>query len=316
MAPCSYSSGSRTSRKHDARRAAAGRRRPWPLGWPTWPVSAGPGHWPRRSRPSGSAPATVTRHHRRSLVKPYQWGQHSRPTPAIRGPRPRRDHGPWCITGDRAFSVHGAVRRRAPAENGAQLLGRAGPPELLERVLDIGMRSPLGRQHRGVGRRRPRRPRRDGAVLGRHDHREWRARPAGGPAWRGLRWWWRSSSTPTPTGPATASRDKARQRARAGALETAPGPCRTGSSTAASPLLVMLLAATDAGLGRVLARQLPGRRSACARRWASPPTAATSALCSWATRMTTTPRRARSTGDGGSGRGRAPGTVGCGAPSG
>ena len=62
-------------------------------------------------------------------------------------------------------------------------------------------------------------------------------------------------------------------------------------------VMVMLLAAADAGLGRVLPRELPGRGRPCAPRSAFPTTVATSAPCSWASPAATTRRRRRWPGD-------------------
>ena len=116
---------------------------------------------------------------------------------------------PVSVTADWCAPSMELVRRRAPAEDGAELLG----PSRCARACSNACSS---------WRARPRRPATPGgwdAVVLTGPIRPrpfweatttapWRARSRRWPGCRGRRWWWPSSSTPTPTGTALRRADK------------------------------------------------------------------------------------------------------------
>ena len=194
-------------------------------------------------------PSPALRSRRRSPVSGAAVGSLN-PTSGVNIPGPA---GSWSCSGPGlvALPAMELARRRPAAADGPQLLGRARrPAEVLDRLLDAG---PSGRPRRatpaGGTSWSSTGPDRDGAVLGgHHDERTGGPGPDAGRACRGPRWWWPSSSTPTPTVARYAEPDKSTRASGLG-RSRATGPCPTGSSTAASPLMTLLLGAVDAGLG-------------------------------------------------------------------
>ena len=249
MAPCSYSSGSRTSRNvtpPPSNSACAS-------AWSTSRMDALA--WFKRSRGVATlhlrvAPAVLGRPR---MVKHYQRGQHSqtwlRPAPAAA----RWETAPWSCTRPSAGGPWCAASPPSPVD-----------PAWSTASSRRRSRSPTAGNTGGHGVGRARGPRPDRGLLGRHDGRgvartATRSGPRPAPGSRSC-----SSPTrrPRPTSPGTPSLTRRRPGLGAGP-ERWPVPYWHGD--AAFGVMAVLLGAVDAGLGACVLGAFRGRPSWRAR---------------------------------------------------